>query len=217
MNKILIKHVVSLGSCCHTATFLKNEKLKIESYPFDWIFSGPKVNYEIITDSFKTFLDKSQYTVLTEHRSGHKIYGHRFFNHKDPKTESDYSYYLRCVERFNKVIKSNNQKLFIITNVIDRGVRIPIEHEEKEYTNKLYEYFKSTSTNFSLIYINPILMPLDEYTKLSEYFKVEKNENMYWITLYVKSHSDGLKFMDQVDNIHYKEAIYTFFDFDIEK
>lgn len=120
------------------------------------------------------------------------------------------------VERFNAVVRSSNHKLFIITNVIDRSVRTVVESEEKEYTNKLCEYFNSVSSNFSLLYVNPVQITLDEYVKLTEYSKVEKKGNLYWATLYVLSCSDGLRFMDPVDNIHYKEAIYSIFDFDIE-
>ena len=34
-----INYVISLGKQCHTAEFLKDNKLKNCSYPFDWIFS----------------------------------------------------------------------------------------------------------------------------------------------------------------------------------
>jgi hypothetical protein len=215
-SKILAKHVVSLGSCCHVATFLKNENLKFESYPFDWVFSGPKMNYEIITDGFKTFLDSSQYTNLTEHRSGHKIYGHRFFNHKDPKTEKDYEYYKRCISRFYHVVNSKDHKVFIITNVIDKGVRWVVPSEEIEYTNKLHDHFKSVSTNFSLLYIDPIKISDDEYSKLAKCYEIVKTENLYWIKLYVTSDSDGVRFANAIDRDQYKAAIFSLFDFDLE-
>lgn len=33
-----INYVCSLGRVCHSAQLLKRNKLKVESYPFDWIF-----------------------------------------------------------------------------------------------------------------------------------------------------------------------------------
>lgn len=217
IKKIKISHVISLGSCCHTATFLKNEKLKLVSYPFDWVFSGPKIIYEILTDQFKIFLDRSQYTVLAEHRSGHKVYGNRFFNHKDPKEDGDYEYYKRCIVRFYDVINSSEHKLFIITNVIDKGVRHVVAKEEVEYTNKICNYLKTICINFSLIYINPVKLLPEELNKLNKKFEIKQEGNLFWITLYVLSDSDGVRFLNSSDNDTYKECIYELFDFDIKK
>lgn len=216
-KKILANYVVSLGSCCHTATFLKTEKLKLCSFPFDWIFCGPKINYEILTDNFKTFLDSSLYTKLAEHRSGHKVYGHRFFNHKDPKTIADYEYYKRCIARLYEVINQVEHKVFIITNVMDRGARQVIKEEEIEYTYKLCNYLKSICSNFSLLYIDPIKLSVDEYNAKTIKYEIKQEGNLYWIKLYVQSDSDGIKFLNANDNVTYKESIYSLFDFDIKK
>lgn len=216
-QKILANYVVSFGSCCHTATFLKTQGLKLSSFPFDWIFCGPKVNYEILSDNFKTFLDKSLYTHLTEHRSGHKLYGYRFFNHKDPKTEKDYEYYKRCIARLYDVFNQSEHKVFIITNVMDRGVRTVVASEEIEYTNKLCNYLKSICSNFSLLYIDPIKLSVDKYNERDKKYEIKQEGNLYWIKLYVQSDSDGVRFLDMGDNVMYKECIYSMFDFDVKK
>jgi len=217
-KKINISYVISLGSCCHTATFLKQEKLKLESYPFDWVFSGPKMNYEIMIDKFKNFLDKTQYTQLAEHRAGHKLYGHRFFNHKNPKDiNNDYEYYVRCINRFYNVMNKKEHKLFIITNVIDQSVRKVIHTEEKEYTQLLCNYLKAITSNFSLIYIDPIKITQEIYDKLTKYYTINQTGNLYWITLYTLSDSDGLRFSNHNDNVNYKTCIYDLFDFNILK
>jgi len=216
-KKISVIYVISLGSCCHTASFLKKEKLKLVSYPFDWVFSGPKMIYEILIDQFKSFLDKNQYTVLTEHRSGHKVYGHRFFNHKNPKEDVDYEYYKRCVVRFYDVINSQEHKLFIITNVIDRNVRCVIAEEEIEYTNKICNYLKTICVNFSLMYINPVKLSQEEFNKLNKKFVIKQEGNLFWITMYVLSNSDGVRFRDDNDNNTYRDCIYELFDFNVKK
>ena len=58
-----INYVCSLGFCCHTARLLQNNKLKLSSYPFDWIFSNYKDIILCLEDNFKTFLNDK--TILT--------------------------------------------------------------------------------------------------------------------------------------------------------
>ncbi len=52
-----VKYVCSLGSLCHTASYLKNNKLKLESYPFDWIMSNYNDIIHCIENKFSIFLD----------------------------------------------------------------------------------------------------------------------------------------------------------------
>ena len=56
-----IKHTCSLGNICHSSQFLKDNKLKKCSYPFDWVFSTCDSIIHCIEDDFNIFLDKSYY------------------------------------------------------------------------------------------------------------------------------------------------------------
>ena len=56
-----ISYVCSLGSCCHTAELIKRRGYKMESYPFDWLFSDIDIVTKCINDNFETLLDKKKY------------------------------------------------------------------------------------------------------------------------------------------------------------
>jgi len=119
MLKKKFKYVVSLGEKCHTASFLKRNNLKKESYPFDWIHSSADIIIHCLEDNFNTFLNKEYYTFpyLEYKFQYHSFYYPNnnlfMFNHHNPLNENDYNYYIRCIERFNNVLKSNENKLFI--------------------------------------------------------------------------------------------------------
>lgn len=61
MEAVTAKRVVSLGSLCLTSKLLQSMDMKTESYPFDWIFSNPKMIAHCLNDDFATFLDRSYY------------------------------------------------------------------------------------------------------------------------------------------------------------
>ena len=83
-----IRYVCSLGTLCHTAKFLQENRLKLVSYPFDWILSNVEIIKHCLFDDFATLLDKNQYIdfkYLSNQtgRCGHKIYRNDLFNHRD--------------------------------------------------------------------------------------------------------------------------------------
>ena len=48
---------VSLGNYCLTSMLLKENNLKYESYPFDWMVSCIENVIDIFSDNFTNFLD----------------------------------------------------------------------------------------------------------------------------------------------------------------
>ena len=110
-----IKYTCSLGMYCHSSEILKRNKIKKCSYPFDWILSNCDNIIHCLEDNFKTFLDKSFYINIRKTMCGHSYYNKRMFNHHNPlRNENDYSYYERCVDRFKKLVKYEEHKLFIM-------------------------------------------------------------------------------------------------------
>ena len=92
--------LVSLGQNCNSSWYLKETGNKEASYPFDWIFSSQKIVVDAINDRFESFIDKRNIISLWE-KAGNKIYHSSLFNHRNPvKSEEDYSYYKRVIERF---------------------------------------------------------------------------------------------------------------------
>ena len=103
-----INYVVSLGPSCFGSFQCKRQGIKKFSGPFDWVASNPNNLVHILEDDFKDFLDKSQYTEHAKNeqsRAGHSRYGEWFFCHFNPRISKEYGYYVRCVERFRKVLQ----------------------------------------------------------------------------------------------------------------
>lgn len=94
-----INNFCSLGTLCHRSLLLKRNKLKKESYPFDWIFSNCNIINHCISNNFKIYLDKSYYIKINDFKCGHSYYHENMFNHHNP-LKNDYNYFVRCVERF---------------------------------------------------------------------------------------------------------------------
>lgn len=122
----------SIGTYCQSAECLVRYGLKEESYPFDWMFSSFDMIKHCIEDDFKSFLDKSQYYDIQkpeghiDNLCGHTLYSPMInfsdqgvkgctFPHRDPlNIEEDHQYYIRSVDRFRKLIKSDEEKVFIM-------------------------------------------------------------------------------------------------------
>mgnify|MGYP000856590415 CR=1 FL=1 len=214
MEKITINHVISIGSCCHTATFLKQNDLKLCSFPFDWVFSGAHVVHDILIDNFNKFLDRELYTKFTDTRCGHKIYGYRFFNHKFPLGDKDHEYYKRCVKRFNYVLDFKDEpKLFIMSNISHERYPNFNYDNDRDYIIKIKEYLDNRTSNYYILYIDPIIVSDEEDHKE----EVEIIDNIFFIKLFVKKCSDGVRFLHPPDNEKYKKCILDYFNFDITK
>ena len=86
---------ISIGENCNSSWYLKETGNKSLSYPFDWLFTSPKVIYDIVNNNFDTFLNK-KYIVEKKNKisAGHTLYHDSLFNHKNPlKSSKDFFYY----------------------------------------------------------------------------------------------------------------------------
>lgn len=121
------KHVVSLGTHCYTAFLLKYAGMKSASYPFDWIFSSQAMVAHCLSDDFKEFIDPARMAENPlserEHGAGYNKYHNTFyldnfqvkyvFNHHDMSDQRNVTYFSRCVDRFRRLIRSNEDILLI--------------------------------------------------------------------------------------------------------
>ena len=204
-----INYVCSLGSLCQSASIIKENNLRLCSYPFDWVFSNNNIVLECIEEDFKNFLDKSYYTDIghkwNDNQCGHKIYGCNFFNHKDPRKDCDYQYYIRCINRFKNVLKSSLNKLFIltITNINENDDEI-IKNNVIDFNNKFCNY----TNNYILLVI---------YNKKNEIQKhnFTYNNNIHFLELNTLSYSNGEKFIDNSDNLYLNNLIKSTYQFNL--
>lgn len=200
-----IKYVCSLGTLCHTAYFLKRNRLKYFSYPFDWIFSNINTISDCVTDNFAKFLDKDNYTDHISNNPelcGHKYYGDWMFNHKSPRNEEHYNYYVRCVDRFRDLLLQNEKKLFVIMVVNNEFFRGD-DNDVIKLNKKLLNY----TNNFKILCI------LHHPNNFNNDHTFIEYEDIDFLELYTKSVSDGINFIDENDNIYLDNILKSKYNF----
>lgn len=208
-----IYNVISLGTMCHVATFLKKNNLRTGAYPYDWIFSNPGIIYDTLNDNFQKLLDKSYYVDLSktfpgEKKCGHKKYGYCFFNHKNPIENEDYLYYKRCVERFNTSLQDKQNKLFIM---MFRSSQTPLANDDLRVIHLINKKLTELTSNHYLLCINHIV--IDTQKK----YESTIEDNFIYVDFYATSKSSGTVFGNKEDNENFKQMIFDLYDFQFNK
>ena len=203
-------HACSLGPFCHAGSILKQLDVKKESYPFDWIYSNLDVIIHCIEDDFKTFLDKSYYKREKD-ITIHTYYTEKFkkcsFNHVTEMTDEKYEYFIRCVERFRKLLQSPKKKLFIISHMVTATDTVDPDYYEKtiEFNKKLKQY----TTNFDILCIAH-----NTQNKFS--YAINTHDNIYFMKLETASISNGVIFTKGDENHYLVDILCQNFKFNIE-
>ena len=199
-----INYTSSLGSLCHSSQILKRNKLKLCSYPFDWIFSNCDNIIHCIEDNFNIFLDKSYYINVSESQCGHSKYHKKMFNHRNPLNNiNDYNYYVRCVDRFKILLQKQEHKLFIMICVnIDEDTKIKMI----EFNNTFSQY----TYNYTLLIIFHIP------NKEQNHHIFTYNDNIHFLELHTLSQSNGVEFVNNDDNIYLDNIINSKYNFNLK-
>ena len=203
-----INYVCSLGRCCHTARVLQNNKLKLCSYPFDWIFSNYKDIIHCVQDNFKTFLNKSHYKGISKTKCDHLYYESIMFNHHNPlHNENDYNYFTRCVNRFRNLLQYKEHKLFIMTFVNMENINEHIKNELIKFNRRFSKY----TTNYTLL----VIFNITNKQKNHHNFTYNKNKIIHFLELHTLSKSNGLHFRNNNDNIYLNNVLQSTYKFNI--
>ena len=208
-----INYTCSLGSLCHSSQILKRNRLKIYSYPFDWIFSNCDNIIHCIEDNFNIFLDKSYYIGIDDNRCEHTYYynkgcGINMFNHFNPLNNSEhYNYYVRCVDKFKKLLQKQEHKLFIMIFPNMINIDENIKNKIIEFNNKFSKY----TSNYTLLVIFHI--PNKENNRNIFTY----NDNINFLELHTLSCSNGCEFVNNDDNIYLDNIIKSKYNFNIKK
>jgi len=135
---------ISIGPYCATADILKEQSLRQNAYPFDYIFSSLEMIKHCIKDNFNTFLDKKYYTdgtrsdstrhtyycklldteILWKHHIRHgysndyKVSSGNLFNHHNliDDKNNDYESFKRRCDRLLQLIHNNKIIVFVYYN-----------------------------------------------------------------------------------------------------
>jgi hypothetical protein len=206
-----INYICSLGPVCHSANIIKDLGLKICSYPFDWIFSNHDLILECINDKFNCFLNRSFYCEYiqkwNDRQCGHIKYGLNMFNHKDPRNNDDYNYYIKCVNRFLNLLDKKEHKLFILTYINISNIDEEFKKNIIEFNDKFSKYI----TNHTLLVIFNIP------NKETNFHKFTYNDNIHFLELHTQSQSVGSSFVNDDDNKYLNSIIKETYNFNIKK
>ncbi|MBT9486710.1 MAG: hypothetical protein IV093_04290 [Rubrivivax sp.] len=130
-----VRHYVSLGTHCFTASLLRRWGLRNWAGPFDWLFSSVEMVTHCIEDDFATFLDRSLYQPVpveqrphgpSVNRVHHTVYRERFaidyvFNHHDAHLDADHGHFQRAVMRFRSLLCADEPVVFVVTRTQGEG------------------------------------------------------------------------------------------------
>lgn len=203
-----INYTCSLGSMCHSSQILKRNNLKIYSYPFDWIFSNCNNIILCIEDDFNIFLDKSYYINISQSQCGHSKYNDKMWWHHNPLKNIDhYNYYVRCVDRFKKLLLKQEHKLFINTFLNMNNIDENKKNEIVEFNNNFSKY----TSNYTLL----VIFHISNKEKRHHIFTY--NNNIVFLELHTLSVSDGLRFVNNDDNIYLDNIMKSKFNFNLKK
>jgi hypothetical protein len=198
---------VSLGENCNSAWYLKESGNKKASYPFDWIFSSPAIVEHAVKDDFVSFLDKEFIFQVSENKAGHTLYHSSLFNHKNPlKSDVEYSYYQRSVDRFLKLVKNKDAHILFVFTVIqeydkrpdwkngfDRSFKMPIEQDLGYFKNTI-RLIKEINSKSKFIFINQFT----ESTLALDLKDIQKD--CLWLDFHSQGRNTGVKYLDDLDD-----------------
>lgn len=201
-NTMDITYTCSLGSLCHSSQLLKRNLLKKESYPFDWIHMDPDMVLHCLRDKFSLFLDKSKYVRLLGNRCGHTYYHEKMFNHHNPLNKEDYDYYVRCVNRFKRLLRQSDRKLFVL-------MLVNLDKIETEEMIRFNETFSTYTKNYTLLVIH-------HRKQSTQSHRFTRHKNIDFLELHTVSESDGVVFLDERDNAYLDHVLMTQYRFNVK-
>jgi hypothetical protein len=185
-SKLKIKYVCSLGLSCYSASFLKRNHMKLASFPFDWVLFDLKNVMHAIDDNFNVYLDKQYYIDISGNQCGHKLYNEKMFYHHNPlMNESQYQYFINCINRFRALIQVSEYKLFIIS-FINNSEDNEMIKQRVIYFN---HFFKRHTNNYQLLCL---IHRIDNYFHSHS----SKYDNIDFVEAYTISYCDGEKCLD---------------------
>jgi hypothetical protein len=213
-------HICSLGTQCSSSSLIKELGLKLESYPFDWIFSKPSIVIDCLQTNFARLLDKSNYKqCVEEKRNIHKYYYTNeltMFQHHNPYRNKDHEYFVRCVNRFNALLQSPNKKLFVVT-ILDKQTYINAKNDELVHNVfdldcssviELNNELKKHTTNYHIVCFKQTIKGYCSW-------KLTKFDNIDYIEMTTIDVNDGAQFINERDSKFFNFLLNKYYQFDI--
>jgi hypothetical protein len=197
---------ISLGVQCTIPLFLKNNNLRKEAYPFDWMISNPKYIYEMLV----LLLDNCNITDLvinhffycplkancakienyTIDKNGFALFNPKYnvvFPH-DEYNNDTIQKYIRRLERLKNIILNDNKIIhfiYISQSSLELGnFKIndtSVIDDVYTYINKIHDLISNYRKNFKIIIFDTIQNDNTIINKNIELYKLDKCDS--WIEL----------------------------------
>ena len=178
-----MKNYISLGSSCCPGLSLRKLGLKTETYPFDWVRTNNKIIYDIlsngaenflsldgeisedfyINEMYNTFYGKTKPTNMKVN-----YYGQHFTHYKDLSTAQVVEKFTRYIDRFFKVLNSNQKVLFIQSHE-DYIVHKKSRNARDEFYDYLCKISNILDRNYPNLNYHIINIEIDNYFDNSEH------------------------------------------------
>jgi len=203
-------HACSIGNYCFSSALLNVLGIRDRALPFDWLFTTPKFTVEILDNDFSYFLNKDYIVDIADvspqngNQAGHSLYHKNFFNHKDPRNEEDYEYYVRCIDRFRDFIKLGDKKLFICS----------YKNLEKVMDdNLMWDIFELNKSLRSLTKNYHLLCHINYPNSKERKTEITEIGNVTFFELYTKLDNHGLGYGDGEDSKLFYKTFHELFKY----
>ena len=156
---------ISIGPYCTTAHIIKDNNLRRNAYPFDYIFSSLEMVKHCIKDRFNIFLDKKYYKssdfieeprmyhlfyqkfidteILKKHHMVHNLddiannlENREIFLHHNLLDDNTYLSFVRRCKRLLELIDNNSKIVFVYYNCYTDNIDDIIDFHKNFYDNK---------------------------------------------------------------------------------
>lgn len=159
---------VSIGPYCETTIILDKYKIRLNAYPFDYIFSSLEMVKHAINDKFNIFLDKQYYTKGTDINSTRHSFYCKYLD-----TDILYHHHVRC--NYSLFYKASSGNLFNHHNLLDNTVY----EQFVRRCNRLLDLINNQQTKTVFVYYNCYTNEFDDVIDFSNYFA--NNKNIYTV------------------------------------
>lgn len=166
---------VSLGNYCLTSFLLKENGMKAQSHPFDWMITTIENIIHNLENNFQEFLNIDNYEIingLTRNRYYFNNTIQLFVNetrknvdhqHHNLTNSNDYNYLVRCVDRFRSLGDHEKIVFVMIQPLYLNGSNIN-ENQILLLYKRLCEYFDNDQ-NIKLVVFNVLKMENHDFKK----------------------------------------------------
>jgi hypothetical protein len=162
---------ISIGPYCESSIILKQHNLRLNSYPFDYIFSSLAMITHCINDKFDIFLDKQYYTTGSDDKSTRHTYYCKYL---------DTPLLLQHNLRHNHYYIPSNGNLFNHHNLLD-------DNQHNKFKVRCQRLLDLIDNNNKIVFVYYNCYTSD-YDDIIDFYNNFSNDNIYVVGIFENSY-----------------------------